>query len=83
MTVRSASAAAGDAMKRPMPSEPGSLPASLTLAERYRRDGRFADAEEICRGLLADEPYGWSWMHDPSTLVGRFGVSQNREGHAI
>jgi hypothetical protein len=56
VTVRGASAAAGDAMKRQMPSEPGSLPASLTLAGRYRRDGRLADAEEIRCGVLAAQP---------------------------
>ena len=63
MTVRGANAAAGDAMKRPMPSEPGSLPASLTLAGRYRRDGRLADAEEICRGVLAAQPDSYEARH--------------------
>ena len=32
------------------------LPASLTLAERYRRDGRLADAEQICRSALGAQP---------------------------
>jgi hypothetical protein len=56
VTVRGASTAAGDDMQRQMPSEPGSLPASLTLAGRYRRDGRLADAEEIRCGVLAAQP---------------------------
>ena len=65
MTVRGASAAAGDAMQRQMPSEPGSLLASLTLAGRYRRDGRLADAEEICCGVLAAQPD----LHEALRLV--------------
>jgi Flp pilus assembly protein TadD len=39
-----------------MPSEMRPLPASLTLAERYRRDGRLAEAQAICRSVLAAEP---------------------------
>ena len=51
--VRRSPDAAVDHAKKPwMPSGPGMLPASLTLAERYRRDGRLADADEICRSVL-------------------------------
>jgi hypothetical protein len=65
--------------KRSMPSETGSLPASLTMAERYRRDIRLAEAGEICRRVLAAQPNSDEGWH----LLGVIAQDSGRIGEAI
>jgi Flp pilus assembly protein TadD len=62
-----------------MPSEIRPLPASLTLAERRRRDGRLAEAEAICRSVLAAEPNSDEAWH----LLGLLAQQSGRIGEAI
>jgi tetratricopeptide (TPR) repeat protein len=66
-------------MNRQMPRESESLPASLTLAERYRRDGRLADAAAICRSVLQAQPDADQAWH----LLGVIAQQSGRIGEAI
>ena len=62
-----------------MSHESGSLPASLPLAERHRRGGRFAEAREICRRVLRAQPES----HEAWHLLGVIAQEGGNMGEAV